>query len=422
AIVRYEVATGREIHRYLLAEKDKTPHDLQVMHLSEDARTLLAVSRREHQIGGEYTLHAWDTVTGKRRRFVPFSTRDGWVRYGRFSPDGRLLALPEGSILDATTGEELRRLSRDGEAPRLPITFSADGALIAAELSQHIKGKNVPRGEPFTIQVWEAETGLPMASLKTESVFYLAFTRDGRHLITASYDSLKLWDLASGRVVLRHPAPGRFRGEGGSFASSMALAADGRTVATGQPDTTIVLWSLSPPMRDRLTPPLTPAQMESYWADLAGADGGRIFAALVQLAEVPKRTVEMLRTRLQPTKAPAEAEMRKLLADLDDASFERREVATKRLAELGELADAALRAALRGKPSLEVRRRIEDLLAESQLAQTPEARRHLRAIRILELIATPEARQVLEGLAKGVPDARLTRSAKAALQRLTRRP
>ncbi len=419
AIVGYEVATGCEIHRYALVEKGKVTHELQVMHLSEDGRTLLAVSRREHDVIGEYALHAWDAATRKRRRFVPFSTRDGWVRYGRFSPNGRLLALPEGSILDAATGAELRRLSRDGEVPRLPIAFSSDGTLIAAELSQQIKGKNLPRGEPFTIQVWEAETGLPMASVKTEGVFYLAFTRDSRHLITASYDSLKLWDLVSGQVVLRRPAPGRFRGEGGSFASSLALAPDGHTVATGQPDTTILLWDMPTP-RGRMAR-LTAAQMETRWTDLAGADGGRVFAAIVQLADAPKQTEEMLRTRLHATNAPPDAEMRQLLADLDDARFERREAAAKHLAKLGELAEAALREELRWKPSLEVRRRIEGLLAGPRPAPTPEELRHLRAVRILESIATLEARQVLEGLSKGASDARRTRAAKAALLRLSRR-
>ena len=41
---------------------------------------------------------------------------------------------------------------------------------------------------------------------------------------------------------------------------------------------------------------------------------------------------------------------------------------------------------------------------------------------MLEAIGSPDARQVLETLATGLPEARLTREAKAALQRLARRP
>ena len=41
-----------------------------------------------------------------------------------------------------------------------------------------------------------------------------------------------------------------------------------------------------------------------------------------------------------------------------------------------------------------------------------------RAVEVLERVETEEARRVLEAMAKGVPEARLTREAKAALSRL----
>jgi hypothetical protein len=52
----------------------------------------------------------------------------------------------------------------------------------------------------------------------------------------------------------------------------------------------------------------------------------------------------------------------------------------------------------------------------------PERLRALRAIEVLEHAATPETRQVLTGLAKGAAELRLTRDAKAALDRLTQSP
>ena len=55
----------------------------------------------------------------------------------------------------------------------------------------------------------------------------------------------------------------------------------------------------------------------------------------------------------------------------------------------------------------------------AKLASPPaEKVQQLRAIQVLEYMATPEARQLLVSLAKGAPEARLTREAKAALQRL----
>jgi hypothetical protein len=69
---------------------------------------------------------------------------------------------------------------------------------------------------------------------------------------------------------------------------------------------------------------------------------------------------------------------------------------------------------LNEKPSLEVHQRIERLLARIK----PETWRDLRAVEVLERIGSPEAKQVLESLAKGAEGARLTREAKASLERL----
>src|SRR5947209_6393878 len=61
--------------------------------------------------------------------------------------------------------------------------------------------------------------------------------------ITAGLDGLRLWDVATGREVARRPAPMRDRGSyGPSFASALAVAPDGHTVATGHLDSTILLW------------------------------------------------------------------------------------------------------------------------------------------------------------------------------------
>ena len=52
----------------------------------------------------------------------------------------------------------------------------------------------------------------------------------------------------------------------------------------------------------------------------------------------------------------------------------------------------------------------------------PEVLRTLRAIAALERVGTPEARAVLERMARGNPGAIETRDAKSALDRLSRRP
>ena len=98
-----------------------------------------------------------------------------------------------------------------------------------------------------------------------------------------------------------------------------------------------------------------------------------------------------------------------------------REEAARLPDRLGEPAEPALREALKRRPSLEVRRRIDQLLARLESLQPPELARGVRAVEVLEEVGTLEARKLLEGLAEGIPEMRRTQEAKASLDRLSRR-
>jgi hypothetical protein len=112
----------------------------------------------------------------------------------------------------------------------------------------------------------------------------------------------------------------------------------------------------------------------------------------------------------------------RLIADLDSERFGVRDPAAKELAMLTWGFESAIRRALERKLSLEVRRRLEALLAAPQEVPPARALRTLRAIQVLERIGIPAAQELLRMLANGVPDARLTQEAKASLERLTRQP
>src|SRR5262249_29944649 len=102
--------------------------------------------------------------------------------------------------------------------------------------------------------------------------------------------------------------------------------------------------------------------------------------------------------------------------------FTLREKATKELEALDELVGPFLRKALQGEPAPELRRRAKELLDRIEAGGfSSEGLRAWRALEVLERIGTPEARRVLQALAKGTPEARLTQGAKEALERLTKR-
>lgn len=86
-------------------------------------------------------------------------------------------------------------------------------------------------------------------------------------------------------------------------------------------------------------------------------------------------------------------------------------------------AEAALRRALKKAASLQQKKEIEAVLKALEWPYTSADRlRRLRAIEALEGIGSPEARKVLEEMAKGAPQAPETADAKASLQRLEKRP
>jgi hypothetical protein len=129
-----------------------------------------------------------------------------------------------------------------------------------------------------------------------------------------------------------------------------------------------------------------------------------------------------LQERLRKIPAPDVRRIPKLIGDLDSNRFVERKRATEELEKLGDVAEPALSDVLRGRPSLEVRRRVERLLQQlEQRGVNPEWLRVLRAVEILEQIGTPEARQVFRALASGASEAPLTCQARAALERLAKR-
>jgi hypothetical protein len=159
-------------------------------------------------------------------------------------------------------------------------------------------------------------------------------------------------------------------------------------------------------------------EKEARWNDLMGRDTPAAYRAFYTLTAAPAEAVPFLRERVQPVTDVDSERLARLLADLDSDQFAVREKATAELEKVGEPAESVLRKALtRGSTSPEARRRIEAILGKMQEDGPSPERRTLWAIEVLEKVSTPEARQVLEELAGGTDRFRVTRAAKAALER-----
>jgi WD40 repeat protein len=424
-----DVRSGRTLHRLKgpdsdRAEAARSPLSL---HLSPDRRILVRLSFVDGDRRGEVDLQltGWDATTRKptfqRRRTAGFG--------GVVSPDLRVLAIDH--VLDASdepsaepgsgpvhlealaTGERLFDLPKLPGETR-PVAFSACGRLLVTGTYRYSWVGGAPLEDVYTLRLWELASAKEVLAFPVTWYHVVAFSADGRLLALGGDDrQVVLYDLCRGRELRR------FRGFD-SAVTRLAFSPDGRGLVSGLEDSTLLVWDV--PLPDAGKPgPADPAVLNRAWTDLAG-DARKAFAARGVLADWPAETVALLKERLKPIPPADPAELRRLLADLDSDTFAVREKAQARLARLEESAADALREALRRKPSLEPRRRLEALLARLPGPISDRERlRVMRAIAVLEDIGTAEARAVLKTLAEGAPPARQTQEARQALDRANRR-
>jgi RNA polymerase sigma factor (sigma-70 family) len=165
---------------------------------------------------------------------------------------------------------------------------------------------------------------------------------------------------------------------------------------------------------------LTAKELGALWSRLgeAGSFEGR--RQVARLARQPRDVVPFLAEQVRPASplnATERQEIDRLIRNLDDDDFAKREAAAKALDTLGGKAEAALRRTLAAKPSLDVVRRVERLLDKYTQTVAAERTRTRRALEVLEHADTPEAWAVVERLAKGPANDWLTDEARAALAR-----
>jgi hypothetical protein len=321
------------------------------------------------------------------------------------SPDGRLVALGNGMgtvrLFDTCTRKDLGAIPAGDEDFRMENPRFSDRYLsVRAAGGWHL---------------WDLAAGKKARVTKVKSHSdCCAFSPTGRLLADGGEDEVKVFEVESGDEVARLTLEG-------CDAKCLAFAADGRELAAGYSDTTIVLWDLTgrgrAPRAGRA--PLSREEFEGLWLDLIATSARKASRAVWRLQEAPQQAIPFLDARLRPGKAVAR-QIEAWIADLDSAEFAVREKAQRELERLGGQASPLLKKALGRGPSPEVRRRVESLLAT--LESSGHHLRECRALEVLEYTRTPEARRLLEDLAKGVPEAHLTQEAKAALDRLARRP
>jgi hypothetical protein len=247
-------------------------------------------------------------------------------------------------------------------------------------------------------------------------------TKEAILLAHVASDAAVYWtkpaDLA---YVADKPLPNLFGKYGGKF---QVLLADGtyRTIDKTADEKT--LRDLIERKVEKTGPAPAPqlSHLEALWNDFSQNDDAgtkKAWQAILTMIQSPRLAVPFLKDRLKPVPRPDMKRIDQWLAELDSGDFRMREQATKNLHEVGELAFPALEKKLGEKVlSLEARRRMEALLEKTKTVTSGEELRSIRAVEVLEGIGTPDAKEILEIVARGGEGAVVTEQAKKAVARL----
>lgn len=226
-ILVWELATGVLKHRF-----EGQPFPVTALAFSPDSAVLASG-------GGEKTVRLWDTATGRLIRTLA-GHRD-WVSTVAFSPDGKTLASgscdwahhrgrdpsrfsgrdpgceSQWKLWDAATGELKRTVNQAGRL--LSLAFAPDGSSLACGI-----------GKDVWLYELRNETPGRVVTSHDGGVTSVAFTRDGRAIISSSHDrTARRVGLPSGTVEWQ--VPGYWE-----QVNSVALSRDGSLIATGSSD------------------------------------------------------------------------------------------------------------------------------------------------------------------------------------------
>jgi WD40 repeat protein len=183
----WDAAGGKKIRDF-----DEAPSEIAKAVLSPDGRTALAISYEASVPGPErrHAVEVWDVSTGKRRREL---------------------------------------LGHQFEV--YDVVFAADGKLALSS------------GQDGTVRLWDPLRGVPVRVLATGirgaegTVRAAMFTPNGRYVLGACGDGLRLWELATGRVALHVKLKQ-------AHIHDVAVTPDGKRALTSDKWYTLILWDL----------------------------------------------------------------------------------------------------------------------------------------------------------------------------------
>jgi len=401
----WDVATGKLVREIPLVDKpDRNGGDqVQRVAFSPDSKIVYSLSPKTGTT-------AWNVATGEK-------AWNNSTRYPQLAvdPKGRWVITAGGhqnppapwAVLDAATGKVVAQFAPKGllvdGQPALVrgvpatsyILFTPDGSQI---LSGHHDG---------TVRVWNAETRSEVRHIKigNRDPVSIACSPDGKWLGVGGPESgVSVWELATGKAVASFPGHQ-------SWVSQVAFTRDGRGLLSNA-DLAPLLWDLCP--KDLPT--------DGLWEALASDDALKAYKAQWALIRDPSAAIKLFDAQVKLDDLGVKrGQFDKWVTDLDSAQFRVRESAEKELRTAGgKVPIEWVRKALADSKSDEPRARLTRILAQRENTIDPNALRLARAVQVLELARTAETKAKLQAWAK-VEGSPLAEEAGEALRRATKR-
>jgi WD40 repeat protein len=171
--------------------------------------------------GGDHQIRVWDVETGEELMLL--EGHDGWVKGLKLSPDGRLMLTSSDDnsvkLWDLDRGVEL-------------FTFNGHTAFVE-EASFSPDGKHIISSSgDETLRIWDIQNGAEIERLwgHTSTVEKVAISPDGTFALSGAQDStVRIWDLSTGEQI------GQFDGHVPfvKYTTVLAISPDGTLALSG---------------------------------------------------------------------------------------------------------------------------------------------------------------------------------------------
>jgi WD40 repeat protein len=373
----------------------------------QPAGKLLAVGYRSGLV------EIWDWA---QKQVVQKFNYNGPVHALAFALDGSKLVVSGGTkivVWDVAANQEIKRFdSKDGPQASMPnvasLAFSPLGLTVAAGCYDGV------------VRIYDLQSGKEVFTCEGhQSVPYsLAYSADGRTLLSGSFDkTVCIWEAFSGQRVVE------FKGHTGPV-TGVAFSADNRSVFSASGDTTILAWDVTGQRKDgkAVAVALQMGDLDRMWQAFASEESAKAHASVWLAVAAAKESAPAFRDMLYYLD-PAKVDT--LFRDLDSGNFRQRDNAMKLLTNYGRWMEGRYENALKDPPSIEYRRRIEQLMQKLKTSTAPtlaqERLRTRRVMMVLEQVGDPVALDTLQKLANGAPEPALQAEARASLDRLAKR-